>query len=217
VARFCEAHRAAGTVPSTPSGQPARVGAAIFNDPLAADPDWFARTCVGAMVGFLPSVDGNFRATLNEWLRDATFWRLRLQLAGQSGADSFGAAKAVLWGPMERTMQLRPSPELVWRTARKPHRLGHLRVRQGEHVVVAIVSATQHDLETGQPGVLPIFGGVRGPRGPKAGHATHACPGYQAGMGVLLGLYSALLSVGEDMRPSPAPLSLTLGGPLPVA
>jgi len=213
---FCEAHRAAGTVPSTRAGRPARVGAAIFGDPLArADADWFARTCTGALVGFLPSVDGNFRATLNEWLQTDEFWRLRQRLAAQPDPASFDAAQQVLEEPMKRAMQLRPLPESVWRTARKPHRLGTLRVRAGERVVVGLVSATQHDLAEGRSDVTPVFGGVRSPHGPRPGHPTHACPGYAAGMGVLLGLHSALLTIGETLRPSPAPLSLTVSGPTP--
>lgn len=223
VRAFAQEHQLAGTVPSTPSKAPACVGAAIFNDPRAGftghharpDPDWFARTFVGALVGFLPSVDGNFRATLNEWLSDGEFWRLRSRLLGHHGSDAFTKAQAVLWTPMERAMQLRPLPETVWRTARKAHRLGSVEIQVDDLVVVAIVSAMQDDLAAGRSGVYPVFGGRRRAGAPQPGHPTHACPGYEAGMGALLGLYSALMAVPETMRPSPAPLSLTLTGPTP--
>ena len=219
VRQFAQDHHTAKTLPKTPSGAPAVVGQAIFNDPRArfADPtapdtDWIARTFVGALVGFLPSVDGNFRATLNEWLRDEDFWRLRTEWARHTATDSFSKANDVLLKPMERTMQLRPSPELVWRIAKKPHRLGGEDIRVDDRIVVAIVSATQQDLLEGKPGVMPVFGGERSPQGPQPGNPVHACPGYNAGMGALLGMYSALMNVTQSMRPSPVPLSLTIVG-----
>jgi Dyp-type peroxidase family len=225
--QFVQAHRDAmpPTLPqfppapdgSSPAG-PAALGVAIFKAfPSRADDDLVARTLVGTLEGLLPTVDGNFRATLNEWLRDGTFWRLR-QALGASGPATFDQAYAVLHAPMVQTMQLRPSPELVWRTPTKAHELGNVEVNPGDRVVVSIVSAMQQRLEEGVADVYPVFGGQRKqadkPWGP--GLPTHACPGYDAAMGVLLGMFTALLQVTDELRPSPAPLSLTItAAPLP--
>jgi Dyp-type peroxidase family len=232
VRRFGEGLRAAGQRPTCPvrqvpgaaggrsGGGDAPVGAAVFDDPMATDMDWFARTFVGALVGFLPSVDGNFRATLNEWLSDGEFWRLRDDLLADPQGASLQAADTWVQPAMVRTMQLRAVPETVWRTAIKPHALGSgphaVAVGADENVVVAIVSATQQRLAEGVADVLPVFGGSRQPGGlPAPGDPVHACPGYDAGMGALLGLYSALLGLPWQVRPAPAPLSLVITGPVP--
>lgn len=219
----------AGTAgPESPAGSPAPIGAAIF----AAGTDlfgragqadarerWIASTMIGVMVGFLPSVDGNLRASLNEWLKDGTFWRLRTAIRALPAApDRDTRIRALMRPELVRAMQLRPAPETVWRIAAKNHRLGPVDVRRGELVVPAIVSATQQDLdETGGGGydsAMPIFGGARdsSPHQP-----VHACPGYACGMGALLGMVAALLDRPETLRPTPAPLSFALSGPVPKA
>ena len=126
--------------------------------------------------------------------------------------------------PLAQAMQLRPSPELVWRTVARHHAIGNgkviVPVEPGEKIVVSIVSATQQCLAEpsasqcrhgGRADLSPIFGGVRGAPGLSP---THACPGYAAGMGVLLGILTALVKVDVAMRPSPAPLAFTFDGPV---
>jgi lysophospholipase L1-like esterase len=56
----------------------------------------------------------------------------------------------------------------------------------------------------------PVFGGVR-----EAGGPTHACPGYEAAMGVLLGFITALMDCPDAMRASAVPLALVFEGALP--
>jgi len=75
-------------------------------------------------------------------------------------------------------------------------------------VVLGLVSAGQQHLAAGSPELGLVFGGNRS----AAAHPTHACPGYAAGMGVLLGLLAGLLTESEQMRASPAALSFTLEG-----
>jgi hypothetical protein len=164
-------------------------------------------------MGFLPTVDGNLRLTLNEWLRDGTFWSLRAALDGRKFAD-LEDAHTLLSAPLKQAMQLRPSPELVWRTATRRHALGtdsgsSVWVEAGDRVVASVVSATQQCLALGKEDIIPLFGGDRS----KQHHPTHACPGYGAGMGVILGMLSALLEVKESMRPSVAPLAFVFEGP----
>jgi hypothetical protein len=117
---------------------------------------------------------------------------------------------ATILQPLMNTMRLRPVPEMVWRTAKVRHRLGNVELRPKDRVVLAIVSATQQDRLKGDVlDVYPIFGGKRG----GATDRPHACPGYDSGMGILLGIIAGLLDCGP-MRPTPAPLTLNFGGSL---
>jgi hypothetical protein len=78
--------------------------------------------------------------------------------------------------------------------------------------VIGMVSAVQQDRMAHPPpaqkDVYPVFGGDRR----TAKHHTHACPGYEAGMGVLLGAFTALCEVGT-LLPTPAPGTVRLRGP----
>jgi deferrochelatase/peroxidase EfeB len=215
--RFIVPHRMAGTVPQTPGavGLPAR-DAPLAKAILAAFPGrqndaLVGRIMCGALMGFLPTVDGNFRLSLNELLRDGSFWSLRAAWAVHPKANLFDRAVDLLRGPLVRAMQLRPSPELVWRRVTGDGvRIGGVELRAGEMVVLALVSAAQQQLAAGSPDVSMVFGGERsGGSGP---HPTHACPGYQAGMGILLGLMTGFIAVAEQMRPSPVPLAFTFEG-----
>lgn len=202
--RRCQAAGLAHTAP---------VARAIFGMPGAsADPGLVARTMVGAMMGFIPTVDGTLRLVLNEWLRDGDFWSLRAQLGQDMSKNTWARVEQLVAPVLARAMQLRPMPELVWRTARRTTTLGPVTVQAGERVVLAIVSATQQALAEGRPDLSPIFGGHR-----EADPFSHACPGYAAAMGALLGTLTAVLEANWTMRPSPAPLALTLEGALPVA
>ena len=204
---FVRQHRGAAppTLPAAP------VSLAIFAAfPDRSDDDLVARTLVGALMGFLPTADGNLRGTLNEWLRDGTFWRLRQALGTATPLSHADALRAI--GPALRdALQLRPTPELVWRTAAQGHTLGGVPVQAGERIVLAIVSATQRRLEQRSADISAMFGGVRkraaDPWAP--GRPTHACPAMDAAMGVLLGVLAGLLQAKGTLRPSPAPLSLT--------
>lgn len=214
--RFLQSNIDKGTPwPIRPAGGTAPLGDAIwtaFGGP-GADLGLVARTLVGAMMGFLPTVDGNLRRGLAEWLYEGTFWSLRERWQGLV-APTLADAEAVLAPPLRRAMQLRPSPELVWRTSTHAHALAgvdvDVDVGAGDIVVVSIASAAQQCLAAGDPSDSILFGGDRS----KVGHPTHACPGYEAAMGVLLGFIAALLDVRVSMRPSAVPLALTFEGQL---
>ncbi len=185
----------------------------------AAADDQAARTMIGAMMGFLPTLDGNLRLSMNEWLRDGTFWSLRAALAGPTAPDpqaALAAAQKLLEPPLKRAMQLRPSPELIWRTATRHANLGEEALRPGDKIVLALVSSTHAALESDPPvrdaDVYAIFGGQR----KVSGYPTHACPGYEAAFGAMLGILYALMESPHTMRPSVAPLALVLEGQVPV-
>ncbi|MFM2067794.1 MAG: hypothetical protein RLZZ584_2703 [Pseudomonadota bacterium] len=212
--RFVRLHRdaAPATLPVAPL---TRAIFAAFPD--RGDDDLVARTLVGTLMGMLPTVDGNLRATLNEWLRDGSFWALR-QAAASTPPDHASAA-ALLARPLRETMRLRPMPELVWRTAARSHVLGGVAIAPGQRLVLGLVSATHRSLEDGSDDGHVVFGGTRQPRPAGApwppGQPTHACPGRDAGTAVLLGVLAALLQAPGQMRASPVPLSLTFLGRVP--
>lgn len=199
----------AQTVPLAPDGKPAPVAAAIFHA-FPDDNDIVARTMVGVLMGFLPTTDGNVRLVFDQWLRDGTYTSLRCALAASNEADAFNRGKKMISSPLIRAMQWRPMPEVVWRVAKNNHRIGAIEVQAGETVVISIVSATHELLARGASDVTPVFGGLR-----HAPHPTHACPGYDAAMEVLLGIASAFLEVPETVRMHPAPLVLSFEGPVP--
>jgi deferrochelatase/peroxidase EfeB len=208
VEKFLQPYRANNKIPTSPgpANSDAVLAKAIFDAlPHASDSE-VAQTFVGALMGFLPTVDGNLRLSLNEWLRDGTFWSLRAKWQADASPNDLVKAKRLLGPALTSSMQLRPSPELVWRTATKLHILGGEQINPGDVVVAAVVSATQQCLEEHQSDLYPIFGGDR----KEVGAPTHACPGYGAAMGVLLGLIAALIGIKEKVRPSPAPLALTI-------
>ena len=190
-----------------------RISAPLFADlpDTPAGNDLLGRTLIGILMGYLPTVEANLRATLNEWLEDGTFWELQAALISNPIADPYLQADAVLGQAMRRTMQLRPLPELTWRRVAVAHSLGGVAVTPDDTVVIGMVSATQQDLGAPSPvDICPVFGGNRD----LPGHPQHACPGRKAGMGVLLGIFAALMEAGP-LRPTPAALTLRLRGSLP--
>lgn len=180
-----------------------------YGPAAAAQDALVAETLLGALIGFLPTVEGNLRQSLNEWLLDGTFWSLRAALQMAPGGAAIDLAP--IRDALHRSMQLRPSPEVVWRRATQAHQLGGVQVQTDETVVVAIVSATHELLEHNVDDISPIFGGVRAAG---FGRPTHACPGYEAATGTLLGILTALLEAAESLRPTPSPLSFRMEGPL---
>lgn len=221
---FIAPHRAAGSVPQNRFGHDAPLTRAVLAAfPRRKDDDLVARTLSGMLMGFLPTVDGNFRLSLNEWLRDGTFWSLRAAWAAAPSTaypDLLSKAHAVLLPALSQAMQLRPAPEVVWRTARKGgFAIGGEKVRRGDVVVASLVSAAHQCLAENTTDLSIVFGGRRCPmhgagpaQAPASPAPTHACPGYDAGMGVLLGLLAGLIDQGDFTRPSPAPLSFTFEG-----
>jgi len=183
------------------------ISKAMFDAIPEAENDRLARTIIGAMMGFLPTVDGNFRSVMHQWLSDRSLWRLQSNLVFSGGASPYERAIDALLVPLMRAMQRSPVPYGVWRTAKVEHMLGNVRVQAGEKIVVGIISATQEYLVAKRHDVFPVFGGDR--RIP--GAPTHACPAYNMGMGALLGMISGLLEAGT-LRPLPAPLTVTLIG-----
>jgi Dyp-type peroxidase family len=184
-------------------------------DPGKTDLAFAARTIVGAVIGFVPTVDGNLRQVLNEWLREGTLWTLRARYAGTTASD-FADACNRLGDAFVPTMQLHPVPPTIWRTATVSQTLGdgphQVSVEPGDIVVAGSISATQQSLEEGRRDLYHhAFGGNRR----AAGHPTHACPGADPALAVMLGFFSALVESTHPLRVGPGPLTLALDGRLP--
>jgi hypothetical protein len=163
---------------------------------------------IGVLMGFLPTVDGNLRATLYEWVNDRSLWDHQLGYQAAAAGKPYDKAHAVLLPKLIRTLQLRPVPELTWRIALRNHRLGGVDVRAGETVAISIVSAMHECLANDDPDIYAVFGGKR-ERGAGISIPTHACPGYEMALGVLLGFFAALAEFA-DMRPTLSPMALKM-------
>jgi len=192
----------------------APVTRAVLDSPRGkGDIPFVARTVAGAMMGFIPTVEGNLRRILNEWLREGNLWSLRARHAGTHATD-FADACNRLGDDFIPTMQLRAVPELIWRTATVSHTLGskphQVEVHPGEIIVAGAVSATQQSLGEGRTDLYHAFGGNRR----AANHPTHACPGADPALAVMIGFFSALVESGLPLRAGPGPLTIAMGGRL---
>jgi hypothetical protein len=198
-----------------------RLGRAIHAALHALEPDeadaqdLVARTLVGVMMGFLPTVDGNLRGVLFDWLDDGTFWDLRRRLAAARPAgepadddDALARVRAVLDAPLARGLQRRPVPDLVWRTVVQAHTLGEVSLQPGDVVVVGIGSALHQRQLEDDPSLSALFGGDRHSPGQDS-VPLHACPGQAMALGVLTGALDALMAE-PGLQPGPSPALLTL-------
>ncbi len=202
VRAFVDAHRGARTRPQAPLGK------ALFEAIPGDSPDersLLASTLIGVMMGFLPTVDGNLRGLFYEWMNDRSLWDHEGAYLAADGHGAHARAHRALLGPLRRTLQLRPVPEVVWRIALKQHRLGTVTIEEGETVVVGIVSAMQEARLDDVDDVYPVFGGNRGAKP----HPLHACPGYAMAMGVMLGVVAGLLEAARP-RPTLSPFALRM-------
>jgi hypothetical protein len=144
----------------------------------------------------LPTVNGDLVATVKNWQKSATFMVLQAKLKNSPQADDWSRANDVILQPMQETIQMAPTPDAVWRTAVKEHTLGSknpVQVHPGDKVYISIIQAMQEDLRGGVTDMCPVFGGNRAANP----HPTHACPGFEMAMGVLLGITYAVV----DQRP----------------
>ena len=89
--------------------------------------------------------------------------------------------------------------------------LHRVAVEPGNIVVAAVISATQQNLQEGCPNYHHAFGGSRRAKN----HPTHACPGADPALAVMLGFFSALVESPLPLRTGPGPLTLALDGRLP--
>ena len=155
------------------------------------------------LLGFPPTVQGNFIRTMETWIKDETLWLHQQQLFDQAGpTGSHAAARNALRQALLATMRQRPVPEMLWRT---PVRGGQPDFAPGHRVVLGIASALT---DPDAPDELMF-----GRDAPAAKQPTvHGCPGYEMATGVLLAMLSGLLNAGT-LRPTGSPVLLILTPP----
>lgn len=164
--------------------------------------DVIERTLAGMLLGFPPTVHGNFLRTMETWIDDKLLWACQQQLADGSSAPgtAFDHAESALRKTLMATMRRRPVPEMLWRS---PVVKGAVAFADDERIVLGIASALT---DPQVPDEL-MFGGSRDAG--SAFHTVHACPGYHMGVGVLLALLAGLLDAGT-LRPTGSPVLLML-------
>lgn len=187
VGKYVADKRASAQLPTAPLTR------ALFEQfPDPRDNDLLARTIIGVMTGALPTINGNLVTTVKAWQRTATLMALQGQFKANTQTDEFAKALEVIEPPLRQAMQMQPTPDFIWRTAKKDHTLGTknpVQVKAGDKIYLSIVQATQEDLRSGNNDICPIFGGDRS----KTPHPIHACPGFEMGFGILLGVVYGLV------------------------
>lgn len=164
---------------------------AIYDAFPEGDRDLVARTTIGVMMGMLPTTYFNLVFVLEAWRANGgkIFAELQAKLRAHDQGAGYDRAYAVLARPMMRAMQGRPMPPEVWRTAKNDHKLGDKDIKAGDHVIVDIAKVTAADLASDKTDVFTIFGGDRS----AINHPTHACPGYEAAIAIMLGTINGLM------------------------
>ena len=182
--------RAAGTPP------PGRLTKVLFDTIPPEEDDRLVRTLIGAMMGLLPTVDGNLIKVMNGLQENGQIPGLKRRIAALGAEPGYEQVKGVLKSAVYRAMQQDPVPEEVWRIAAHEHVISGdmpVRVKKGDKVVVSIESATRADLEKGEEGiedVSPIFGGLKTGKGRRP---VHGCPGHAMALGVIYGTVAVIL------------------------
>jgi deferrochelatase/peroxidase EfeB len=183
----------------------APVTRAVLDSLWEANPQDAVHTIAGALMGFLPTTEGVLRRVLTEWTRDGTLLELNGRVQGAE-LTQWETAGPIVSPVLRRAMKFRPVPEQIWREAKTAHRLEgasgtSIEVHPGDKLVLGQVSATHAQLEQGKAAdVFAMFGGHRG-----EGQPTHACPGYGAAIGAMVGLVTALVGPSRGgLAPSTA-------------
>jgi Dyp-type peroxidase family len=155
----------------------------------------------GVLLGFPPTVQGNYVRTMQTWIEDEDLWQHQQALADAApGASAtYAEANAALRGVLLATMRRRPVPEMLWRSPADNGVVDTTTAR--ERIVLGITSALT---DPAAPDEL-MFGRDRPGQAP----TVHGCPGYPMAMGVLLAMMAGLLKAGT-LRPTGSPVLLIL-------
>jgi hypothetical protein len=157
------------------------------------------------LLGFPPTVYGNFLRTLESWIDGKTLWDCQRRLGDVSADDPYQRAVKALRAQLMATMRKRPVPEMLWRCPVVDGKaIGTDEgVDDDQRVVLGIASVLT---DPATPDEM-MFGGSR-VVGSEV-KTEHACPGYGMGVGVLLALIAGLLEAGT-LRPTGSPVLLML-------
>ncbi len=155
---------------------------------------------IGGTQGFLAATAGSFLSVAHQWLETERLPRLRrwlLSAPGQAWLDAAPAQGSAAPSLLERellgALSRSPVPDLLHRTAVRELALESETIRPSDRVVVSIASA----LAEAPDDVDLLFGGAHS-REKESGAFIHGCPGKEAALGVMLGMFVDLLN--RDLR-----------------
>jgi Dyp-type peroxidase family len=201
---------AAGPLPG-PGTVTARLRERLAPLQAAHGADLLEREVAGLLLGFAPTVYGNFLTVMRNWIEnEERLWTLQQDLAGriQAGDTPLAAASAALLRPMLDTMQGEPVPPMVWR---RPVAKG-TPDPAAPPVVLGLASAIESldppaDHQARRDALL--FGGDYFAPKDSGRWGLHACPGSKMGLGVMLAMAAVLLDAGT-LRSTGSPVLLML-------
>jgi Dyp-type peroxidase family len=212
VKEFLEAARDE-TKPDRPKlGDLSRAIESLLRPQEKADDDLVARTIAGVMLGFPPTVHGNFIRVMRAWLQTAanpsppepvtSVWKLQAELSAREATrDDYDKVSEVLRRQLLAQMRMSPVPEMIWRE--EPKAAAARSKTEPPKVVLGLAAAMQ-DPDADE---RLMFGGARTAKGACERdplETVHACPGYEMAIGVLLGMITTLLLAGT-LRPTASP------------
>lgn len=177
--------------------------------------DVVADTVAGVMLGFTPSVFGNYSNLMRAWVERGhdgacTLWDLQALLLRDGLTPDFDTVRQRLRPRLIEQMRRCPIPTTVWREkAGTPLPADPSAEREPEKIVIGLHGVMQHP----DAHELLMWGGAwRGDAAYPEMQALHACPGYGLSTGVLMGLVAGLLLAGS-LKMSPSPTIVYLVGP----
>jgi cytochrome P450 len=161
----------------------------------------FANNLAGVLLGFPPTVQGNFIRTMENWIEEKGLWQHQQSLFEHApGVElTYKQASLALSEALFATMRKRPVPGMLWRS---PVTKSGVDKEPSHRVVLGIASALTDETAP----VELMFG--RDAEEAKVPTA-HGCPGYKMAMGILLAMIATLLRAGT-LRPTGSPVLLIL-------
>jgi hypothetical protein len=174
--------------------------------------DVVAHTIAGVMLGFAPSVHGNYVNVMRAWVEHRSpdtpsLWDLQTYLLDVklTGApQDYKAIQEVLRPWLIKQMRKAPIPPAIWRE--RPGAAPE-KGKEPEKIVIGLHGVMQ-DPEA--PELMMFGGSLKGKLDePTDLKTVHACPGYGMATGVLMGMISTLLLAGT-LRTTPSPTILNV-------
>jgi hypothetical protein len=183
---------------------PGTIAAALAKETHALpSADDLARAITGCMVGAVATTLGN-GARIIDALAAGELARLAFDWRAAPKQDV--AAADALFGPsVQRLMQSRPVPELLWRVVEKDGlALGDMTLMANDILILGIDSASAEERLVASGGAHIAFGQT-----PETPPTTHGCPAREMALGMILG-WLAGLADAATVRPGGAPFLLNL-------
>lgn len=179
--------------------------------------DVVADTVAGVMLGFTPSVFGNYANLMRAWVERGTdgartLWDLQARLLKDGSEPGYDTVRQRLRPLLIEQMRRCPIPTTVWRersgTEVPADPTGE---HEPEKIVIGLHGVMQHP----EAPELMMWGGAwRGDPAYPELQTLHACPGYGLSTGVLMGIVAGLV-LGGSLKVSPSPTIVYLVGPPP--